>query len=251
MPETIVPPAAIPNPQSATPAPDKSLLDGGEPKLTPSGEEPSVLDAAAAEAKAAQDAADKVILETPDDQLSEEDKAKKVTLVKAKEEADKVAAEKAKADVVPEKYEFKMPEGMTLNQAFADKMTPILKEGKVSQAVAQKLVDAYIEQRKSEDDVQKATFDKFLEDAKKETIATLGANYKEEMAYAAKLRNNFFSPETMEILNASGVSNNKSFILDLIKIGKLFSEAKLIDGKPQIPAGPKSPADILYPTQGK
>ena len=240
---------AIQKPESVASAP--SLLDGGEPKPTPPGEGTSVLDQAAAEAKAAQDAADKIILETPDDQLDDAGKAKKVELVKAKETADKTAADKAKAEAVPEKYEFKMPEGMTLNQAFADKVTPVLKEGKVSQAVAQKLVDMYIEQQKIDADTQAAGFKKWLEDAQKETIEALGANYKEEMAYAAKLRNNFFSAETMEILNASGVSNNKSFILDLIKIGKLFSEAKLIDGKPQAGAGPVNPADVLYPKQGK
>ncbi len=128
------------------------------------------------------------------------------------------------------------------------KFTPVFKELKIGQANAQKLVDIYAEHRKAEADLQATNFQKFLDDSKKETIEALGANYKESLAYAAKVKERFLSPETMEELNASGLSNSKNLILDLIKIGKLISEDKLIDGKGVPGAGAeKTLGQVLYP----
>ena len=187
---------------------------------------------------------DKRLLDTPDDQLSELDKPKKAELVKAQEA-------KAKAGVVPEKYEFKMPEGITLDQALADKVSPIFKELEITQEGAQKLVDFYVENQKAEADAQAANFKQFLKESYDETVKGLGATYKEQLAYVAKVRDRFLSEESQEMLDASGLSNNKAFILDLIKLGKLISEDKLPPGTSASPTGSKSAADLLYPEQGK
>lgn len=256
MPETPTTPTT-PTDKVVTPAApeaqEKSLLDGGDVKpQAPEGQkEESVLDQAGKEAKAAAEAETKRLLETPDDQLSEEDKSKKAAAVKAKEDADKAAQEKAKLDAVPKKYEFKPPEGFTLDQALVEQVTPLFKELKLSQGNAQKLVEFYAGQLKAISDAQAASFNKFVEDSKAETIKALGANYKEELAYAAKVKERFLSTETVEALNASGLANNKNLILDLIKIGKLVSETKLVEGPSAPAAGEQSPAKKLYPDQGK
>jgi hypothetical protein len=39
------------------------------------------------------------------------------------------------------------------------------------------------------------------------------------------------SPEMIEALNASGIGNMKHFILDMAKVGKLFSEEHLVNDK--------------------
>lgn len=187
---------------------------------------------------------DKRLLETPDDQLSPEDKVKKTELVKANEA-------KAKAGQVPEKYEFKVPEGMTLDQALVDKVSPMFRELKLTQEGAQKLVDIYNEIVTASANAQAANFKQFLKESYDETLKELGANYKEQLAYVAKVRDRFLSEETQEMLDASGLSNNKAFILDLIKLGKLISEDKLPPGQSAIPAGAKSAAEIMYPEQGK
>ena len=182
---------------------------------------------------------DKRLLDTPDDQLSEEDKPKKAELVKAQEA-------KAKAGEVPEKYEFTVPEGMTLDQGLVDKISPVLKELKITQEGAQKLANVYAEQKKADADAQAASFKQFLQDSYDETVKELGANYKDQLAYVAKVRDRFLSEETQEMLDASGLSNNKAFILDLIKLGKLISEDKTPPGQSAIPAGEKSAAQTLY-----
>lgn len=187
---------------------------------------------------------DKRLLDTPDDQLSEEDKPKKAELVKAQEA-------EAKAKVVPEKYELTVPEGMTLNQALVDKISPVFKELKITQEGAQKLADIYSAEKKAEADAQVTTFKQFLQESYDETVKELGANHKEQLSYVAKVRDRFLSEESQEMLDASGLSNNKAIILDLIKLGKLISEDKLPPGTPAAPAGSKSAAETMYPEQGK
>lgn len=49
----------------------------------------------------------------------------------------------AKDDATPESYTFTMPEGMELDQALADAVTPILQKHKVSPEAAQELAGAY------------------------------------------------------------------------------------------------------------
>ncbi|TSA28588.1 hypothetical protein D4R71_00350 [bacterium] len=187
---------------------------------------------------------DKRLLNTPDDQLSEEDKPKKAELVKAQDA-------KAKLKVVPEKYEFIVPEGMTLNQPLVDKFSPVFKELEITQEGAQKLVDLYSAEKKAEADAQATNFKQFLKESYDETVKELGATYKDQLAYVAKVRDRFLSEETQEMLDASGLSNNKAFILDLIKLGKLISEDKLPAGQSAAAGGAKSTADILYPEQEK
>lgn len=209
----------------------------------------NLLDDAAKEDKANQDAADKKLLETDDKDLSAEDKTKKDVLVKAQEETVKKEEADKKANEVPEKYEFKVPEGMALDQALADKVSPIFKEMKLSQVAAQKLVDVYAGHLKDLSDTQAKEFDTFLADSKRETIKELGVDYKKELSFAAKVRNGLFSKETIELLNGSGLSNNVNLIKDFIKLGKLVSEDHFVKGSP-VP-DKISDADRMYPNQGK
>ena len=188
--------------------------------------------------------ADKKLLDTPDDQLNDEQKAKKAELAKAQEEAKK----EVKA---PEKYEdFKMPEGFTIDKVLMEKATPLFKELDLTQDKAQKLVDFDIERQKSATTAQAEAFKKYLTDSKKETIAALGADYKEKLAYVAKVRDRFLSKETQELLEASGLSNVNSLVQDLIKIGQSISEDKMEEGKHGEP-GKGDAASKLYPDQGK
>lgn len=210
----------------------------------------SLMDTVTAEEKEAQAVEEKRLLEAKDEDLTAEDKTKKAELIKAKDEA-------AKASVVPEKYDIKVPEGLTLDQALLDKITPIFKDAKISQATAQKLADAYSEIIKAQvtesQKVQQANFDSFVEDLKKETIAELskdGKDYKKELAFAAKTRDRFMSKELVEKLNLSGLANDIDVIRHLITIGKAISEDKVIEGKGSgaEDTSDKATLTVLYPT---
>lgn len=206
----------------------------------------SLLDEASAEEKEQTVAEEKRLLETPDDKLSEEDKVKKADLVKAKDEA-------AKAKVVPEKYEFKVPEGMTLDQEYADKASVIMKKHGITQAAATELGEMAAGQiKKITEEAKKqadANFNTFVEDLKKETMTELakdGKDAKKELIFAAKSRDRLASPGLIEKLNKSGLANDIDVVRHFIAIGKAISEGKLAEGQSE-GAGDKDALKTLYP----
>jgi len=231
---------------AATPAPTSVLATSDQPIV---GQEESVLDTAGAQAKAEQEAESKRLLEADPNTLSPEDKTKREGIVKEQEAAKAKALADEKAKGVPEKYEFKLPEGMTIDETRMAKITPIFKEAMLTNDQAQKMVDLWFEEMKEVNETQATEFKNFLDASAKETMSALGTNAKTELAFVAKVKN-LLSPETIELLNSSGMGNQKAFILDMAKIGKLFSEEKLVDtGRTTAP--PKDAAEILYPNMSK
>ena len=91
-----------------------------------------------------------------------------------------------------------------------------------------------------------ANFQKFVAEERKNTMEKLGATAKDELIFAAKARDRFYSKETQDLLNASGISNNFNFISDLIKQGRQISEAKLVDGKGVRANEKATDGEILY-----
>lgn len=132
--------------------------------------------------------------------------------------------------VVPEKYEFKMPEGMEIDNQLVEAITPVLKEAKVTQEVAQKIADAYSAKVKADAEAQAKAYNEAIEAEKSDTVKALGADHAEQMAFMAKTRDRFFSKETIAMLEARGSANNVHFVQDMIKIGKLISEGRLVEG---------------------
>ncbi len=185
------------------------------------------------------------ILAAKDEDLSEEELAKKKELTEAKASA---------APKSPEKYEFKLPEGMTIDEDMYKTVEPIFKEANISQETAQKLVDAYVKKVQAGiSDMEKqaqANFLRTVEEMKQETIKSLGPDYKKELAFAAKARDKICSKELVEILNISGLANNKDVIGMFIKVGKMLSEDTMVEGKAK-PHGEKSIIDVLYDADKK
>ena len=231
----------IPTPVVETPAVAAPVVEAAAAK-----EDISLMDGAVSKEKAVIEAENKRILEADEKTLSAEDKVKKVEIVKAKEEAEKAA----KANVVPDKYEFKVPEGMTIDQEYADKASVIMKKHNITQAAATELGEMAAAQiakniiaKEAQD---KANFDNFVADLKKETMKELGANAQKELSFAAKSRDRLASPGLIDKLNKSGLANDVDVIKHFIKIGKAISEGKLVEGKPA-GAGEKDLLATLYP----
>lgn len=240
---------AIPiTPPASTPEAGKPVAPETKPEVQK--EEPSLLDAATAEEKQAQEAENKRLLETPDDKLSDDDKVKKAEVVKAKEAADKAV----KDNVVPEKYEFKVPEGLTVDPEYSEKASVIMKKHGITQAAATELGELAATQiqkiNKANAEASEASFKSFVEDLKKETMKELGPNAKQELAFAAKTRDRLASPGLIEKLNRSGLANDIDVIKHFINIGKQISEGKFIEGKSS-GVDTKDPLATLYPTTTK
>jgi hypothetical protein len=210
----------------------------------------SVLDTAGAEEKAAREAEDKRILEADEKTLKPEEVTRKTELVKVKAEADAKALAEAKVKGVPEKYELKAPEGMVLDEAALAKITPVFKAQGLTNAQAQGLTDFFAQVMKEKTAEDESALKAWNEANVKETMSV--PNIKAELSAVAKVKN-LMSLETIEALNASGIGNLKSFILDMAKIGKLFSEEHLVDDKAtRKPTGEtktnEEVATLLYPS---
>ena len=224
--------AAAPVIEKVAPASDDQTLLGATDKPV----EKEVVKEPTAEEKAVkveQEAANKKLLETDDKDLKPEDLAKKQELVKAKQEAD------AAGNKVPEKYEFKLPEGQALDTGLLDKVTPVMKELGLTQVQAQKLVDVYApyikEQsaalvKQSQEESMKV-FNQMKTEWKDQTNKLLGAEPAKELAYAAKFINKFGSPELRQMFNDTGVGNHPELVKLLVAAGKAISEDAMPRGK--------------------
>jgi hypothetical protein len=143
---------------------------------------------------------------------------------------------------VPEKYEFKLPEGMTLDEGTLDVFSPIFKELGISNEGAQRLVNAYIPLIQSTVDKQKQEAQKdyqaIVEGWKADTMKELGSESKEALAACGKALNKFGSKELRELMQETGVGNHKEMVKFMVKIGKTISEDALVEPKNQagIPA---------------
>jgi hypothetical protein len=232
-------------------APDDSTLlgvDGDKPAgAAPVVKEPTPEEKAAAEAKATKDAetaaANKKLLESDDKTLTPEQLEQKKELLKQ--------AEIEKGKVVPEKYEFKMPDGVKVNQELVDAVSPVLKELKITQADAQRLVDAYtpvIQKQteamvKAQADESMKVFNQIKTEWKNETEKLLGANKDVEIAHAARFINKFGSPALRQVLNETGLGNHPELVKVFIEAGKKLSQDPMPTGKTQSPVGQEGGLD--------
>lgn len=155
--------------------------------------------------------------------------------------------------VVPEKYEFKAPEGVTLDSEVLGEFEGIAKELKLSQEDAQKVADlgAKLSQKFATAQAQA------MKDASSAWVAAVtadkeigGEKLTENLASAQKALQAFGSPELRQLLDESRLGNHPEVIRLMAKVGKAISEDRMVTGG----AGPsrdgaKSAADVLYPSK--
>lgn len=135
--------------------------------------------------------------------------------------------EQDKKPEVPEKYEFKLKEGFTLDDNVMSEFTNIIgKEGLgLSQEQGQKLLDYYQDLQLKSQEKTIADFEKQKEDWKKESLDKLGANFQENLKYSALLLDKFEGgKEVREMLETTGLGNRIEFINFFNNIGKQFAE---------------------------
>lgn len=227
----------------------KEEVKAGEEKPAEKTAEEKAAETKAAADKVVQEAADKKLLESDDKTLTPDQLAKKKELVKAQEDA--------KANSVPEKeYVFKLPEGQELDKGLVDLVTPIFKDAKITQAVAQKLVDAYAPYVKSQvESQQKVAIDNWKAQIKTwgdETRAEFSeGDFKKNVAPAAKFINKFGGEDSKairELLKDTGVGNHKLIVKMLVNAGKALVEDDFVEGKENKSGDGGVNLRALYPT---
>lgn len=144
-----------------------------------------------------------------------------------------------KKPAAPEKYEFKAPEGVTLDPAMLEKATPIFKELGLTQEAAQKLVDFQAAQQVESAKSFNAQLTKWQAEVKAlpESDKVLGD---------AKLAlNKLADPQTQALLAGSWMGSHPGIIKLLASAGKLLREDPLHEGN-AANGSTTDPANVLF-----
>lgn len=150
--------------------------------------------------------------------------------------ADGTLKEPAAEPVVPEAYEFTMPEGMTLDKAAAEEFSTIAKAHKLTQEDASKFVGIAIQMQTRARDAHIATVAEWAETVKADKEIG-GDKLPATLANTKRVMDSFGSPALKEALNQSGYGNHPEFIKFVNKIGSLISEDNFVAGGNTTPSG--------------
>src|ERR1700690_2249897 len=179
-------------------------------------------------------------------------------------DAKATAKEPAKAAAVPEKYDFKPPEGQKIDDKLVAEATPVFKELGLDNAQGQKLVDLYQKLTADQAGVGQKAYETMRTDWRNEVVkaADLGNgtdNLKPEVrANIARAMDNMGDAKAVadfkEAMDLTGVGDNPAIIRGLNEIGKKLSEGTAVRGGGPSAAGqsapgaaPKSAAAAMYP----
>ena len=203
---------------------DKPVVDAGKPADTA---KPAVDIAKPAETKVE----DKTVQKPAEELKSLLDEAGKEE-VKLDKDGKPIEAPKV---VVPEKYELKLPEGVTLDEATLALITPEFKALGLDNTQAQKLIDLQLSLTKANEDAHVKQWEAYIETQKQQAKEYFGAKLPEVMRNVARARDTFISKTMQEKLNVAGFSNDKDFLETLDKIGRVIGEGKFVEGKRSAP----------------
>ena len=200
------------------------VTEGGasaaDPKTAAAGGTPdpkAAADAAAAAAAADPKTAEQAAAGAKDDKAANEG------------EADKKAGP-------PEKYEFKLPDGVKVPDEVRSEYEGVFKELGLTQDQAQKLVDLQLKFEQKAAEQTKAqwatTHQEWIAAFKADKeIGGDEAAQKQSLAYAKKaLASEFATPGFAEALEVTGAGNNPEVIRFLTRFGKAISDDKFVAG---------------------
>lgn len=155
------------------------------------------------------------------------------------------------APVVPEKYEFKMPDGMQVDAAAAEQLSSIAKELKLTAEQAQKFADVGATMAQRQIEAHQKTVSEWA-DAVRSDKEIGGDALTGNLVFARKTLDAFGSPELRSLLDSSGLGNHPEMVKLAVRVGKAISEDKFVGGRetPGASSG-NDAADAFYPTMKK
>lgn len=163
-------------------------------------------------------------------------------------EASAAPAPAAAAPVIPEKYEFKLPEGRVLDAGLIDAVTPLFKEFGLTQESAGKLVEAYDKYGQAFEAAQEKQFQDFMAETAKNNLAAIrkewGPDTDANIAIAQRGIARFLSDAGKKKLEDSGLGNDPEFLKAFYQAGKMIQEDRPpVGGKPN---GRKPTEEVFY-----
>lgn len=126
-------------------------------------------------------------------------------------------------------YEFKVPEGVTLDAEVTGEFQALAKDAKLPAESAQKMVDLAIKLQEKQADAARAITESWA----KATVADKevgGDAHAANLATAKKAIEAFGSPELKQLLDTSGLGNHPEVVRFAYRVGKAISEDKVLTG---------------------
>lgn len=179
----------------------------------------------------------------------------------ASTEGDQARA--AAKPLVPEKYEFKAPDGVSLDDAIVAEYSAVAKELGLPQDAAQKVIDK-LAPKLAQQNVN--AIRSAMQSASEAWVAASktdkefgGEKLQESLSFAAKALDRFGTPELRSLLGAyhpqknpmgTGLGNHPEIIRAFIRAGKAISEDRFVAGATAPSRGEtRNAAKALYPNQ--
>jgi hypothetical protein len=143
----------------------------------------------------------------------------------------------------PEKYEFKVPEGMALDAAKAESFSAIAKEAGLNQEAAQKFLDMYVADRKALADNHKAEVAKWGDQVKADK--ELGGDKLQTSLATANKAIDLGGKELKDLLKSSGLGNHPVIFRWAHSIGKAMAQDTIVRGDTS--TGEVDRAKVMFP----
>lgn len=151
--------------------------------------------------------------------------------------------------VVPEKYEFTLPEGVKMNEQALAQVESIFRKAKLDNATAQEFVTAYSAlQQKSVEEQQQAWTNQIGEwvSTVKNDKEVGGPSFTANIQTAMSALARFGTPELKDALNTTGLGNHPELVRFCYRVGKAMGE-DTFHHEGQTAAGQLPPEKVLYP----
>lgn len=154
---------------------------------------------------------------------------------------------KPEPPAVPEKYEFKLPDGMTLDTEALSKFEPIARKLGLDQERAQEVVNLYAGLKQADTQRQQDDWAKQVSDwseAVKTDKELGGQAFDTNVAAAQSAMARFGTPELKAALESTGLGNHPELIRAFTRIGKAMGEDTFRTAAPI--SEPRTAEQILY-----
>lgn len=178
------------------------------------------------------------------------DKATTETATKTADAAVETKVEGAKGDeasktdvkpTIPEAYEFKAPEGTTLDEGAIAIVTPVLKKLGVTQEGAQELAETFAQIQAAQLTAQAETWAAAL----KTDPEIGGKNYDANVSLARQEFAKWATPELKQFLDTTGLGNHPEILRPFLKIAKASQQDSHVSAGSGTPES--DPAKVLFP----
>lgn len=149
----------------------------------------------------------------------------------------------------PEKYDLKMPEGVSPDTKILEGFEPLAREMGLSNENAQKLVDLYAKHVDGLQQAQTAALDA----QRKEWVAEIQKDpkYGETLSMAKRGLSAVATPEAAKLIVGTWLGDHPAIIQTFAKVGRMLSEHTIHTGTETTKPDKASPEKVLYPNLNK